>query len=103
MEKLILKSYDEIVERMLEVANEGGTAYTICFFDDAIEIIKKLLANEETAIGGLDIAQEEYKGYNKEYFISVDGDYIVDVEPAWNDECKNPGYLWFDAEKVFVV
>lgn len=105
MEKVIFKGYDEIVKQMFDVANDGGTAYAICFLDDAIGIIKKLLACDETTIGGIDIAQEEYNGYDKEYFVSIDGDYIVDVQPAWHEsnEYHEAGYLWFDAEKVFVV
>lgn len=104
-EKIIFNSYTELVDKMMEVANDGGTAYTICFFEDAKEIIKELLSREETEIAGMTISEPAYCGYNKEYFISVDGDMLIDVEPAWHDknEFHEAGYLWYDAEKVFVV
>lgn len=104
-EKIIFNSYTELVDRMMEVANDGGTAYTICFFEDAKAIIKELLSREGTQIASLNISEQSYCGYNKEYFISIDGDMLIDVEPAWHDknEFHDAGYLWFDAEKVFVV
>lgn len=103
MEKIIFNSYDELASHMFDIANDDGTAYAILFFDDAVQLIKSLLSDDRTTIGGVDIASEEYKGYTKEYFVSLDNEYIVDVQPAWSDECKEPGYLWFDAEKVYVI
>lgn len=105
MKKVTFNRYEEIVEQMLDIASEGEVVYTICFLDDAIGIMRQLLSHDETTIGGINIAQEEYAGYDKEYFVSIDGDYIVDVEPAWHEdnEYHKAGYLGFDAEKVFVV
>lgn len=105
MEKIVFEDYKSLVDRMMEVAEKGDTAYAVCFFDDAIEVMRELLKHDETTIGGIDIATEEYRGYSKEYYISVDGNMIVDVEPAWHEanEYNPEGYYWFDAEKIFIV
>ena len=105
MRKIVFNSYAELVDNMMDVANDGGTAYAICFFDDAKAVVKELLSREETDIGGIEISEPCYRGYNKEYYISVDGDFLVDVEPAWHDknEHNDAGYLWYDCEAVYVV
>lgn len=105
MEKLVFEDYTSLVDRMFEVAEKGDTAYAICFLDDAVEVMRELLKHDETSIGGINIAQENYNGYAKEYYVSVDGNMIVDVEPAWHEanEYHKEGYYWFDAEKIFIV
>lgn len=105
MRKIVFSSYAELVDNMMDVANDGGTAYAICFFDDAKAVVKELLSREETEIAGINISEPNYCGYNKEYYISIDGDFLVDVEPAWHDknEHNDAGYLWYDCEAVYVV
>lgn len=105
MEKIVFESYASLAEHMMNVAEKGDTAYAVCFLDDAVEVMRELLKYDGTNIGGINIAQEDYNGYSKEYFISVDGDMLIDVEPAWQkaNEYHEAGYLWFDAEKIFIV
>lgn len=105
MEKIIFENHEELAECMISVANHGDTAYAICFMDDASELLKELMRYDDVTIGGINISQEEYNGYSKEYYVSIDGNMIVDVEPAWHkaNEYHDAGYLWFDADKVFIV
>lgn len=104
-EKIKFNSYTELVDEMINVANDGCVAYAICFFDDAKNIVKELLSRDNTEIAGLNISEPSYCDYNKEYFISIDGDMLIDVEPGWHEknEYHEAGYLWYDAEKVFIV
>lgn len=105
MEKIIFENHKSLVERMMGDAEKGDTAYAICFLDDAVEVMRELLKHDGTTVGGINITQEDYNGYSKEYCVSVDGDMIVDVEPAWHEanEYNPAGYYWFDAEKIYIV
>lgn len=105
MKRIEFNTYEDLVDKMIEVAEMGGSVYAICFIDDANEIVKELLSRDETMIAGINMAPEEYNGYEKEYYISLDADMLVDVEPAWHDKNQyaDAGYLWFDAEAVFIV
>lgn len=105
MNKIVFDSIEALAECMMTDANKGDTAYAVCFLDDASELLRELMRFTEVTIGGINITKEEYNGYSKEYFISLDGDMVLDIEPAWHEsnEYHNAGYLWFDAEKVYIV
>lgn len=105
MEKITFKNHINLVERMMEDAEKGDVAYAVCFLDDAVEVMRELLKYDGTTVGGIEISQEDYNGYSKEYYVSIDGDMIVDVAPAWHEanEYNPAGYYWFDAEKIYIV
>lgn len=105
MDKIIFNGYAALVDKMLETADSGGVAYAVCFFKDAAGILKELMGIDGVSVGGIEIADEEYSGYAKEYYISVDGGYIVDVQPAWHDAdgYNGAGYLYYEAERTYIV
>lgn len=104
MDKIVFNDYIGLAHKMIETAESGGTAYAVCFFDDAVGILKELMSIDEVTVGSISITDEEYDGYTKEYYVSIDGDYIVDVQPAWHDknDYHDAGYYGFEAEDVFI-
>jgi hypothetical protein len=105
MEKIVFKDYETLADMMFDVAEAGDTAYAVCFFDDAAKLLKELMSFDETSVGGINIMDVDYNGYSKEYYISIDGDYIIDVQPAYSKELNNGkgAYLTYTAEKTFIV
>ena len=77
---------------MYEKAADGINITATLFFEDATSLIKALLLNDYIEIGGINIAQEEYTGYSKEYYITLSDDLTLDVTPAHN------GKLYLNAE-----
>lgn len=100
MEKIVFNDYETLADIMLDAADNGDITYAVCFFDDAVKLLKELMAFDKTSVGGIEIADTEYNGYSKEYYVSLDGDYIIDVQPALND---NGTYFSFESEKVYIV
>lgn len=105
MEKIIFNDYKTLAEIMYSIADAGDISYTVCFFDDAVKLLKELMSFEETSVGGIELSDEDYNGYSKEYYISLDDDFIIDVQPAYNKDLNNGkgAYYTFDAEKTFIV
>lgn len=104
MEKLVFNDYGSLAYKMLETADSGETAYAVCFFDDAVGLLKELMSVDEVSVGGIEIHDIDYEGYDKEYYVSIDEDYIVDVEPAWHEanEYCGAGYLGFEAANAYI-
>lgn len=84
MKKKVFKDYKDLSEYMYTKANDGINITATLFFEDATSLIKALLLNNDIIIGGINIAQEEYTGYSKEYYITLSDDLILDVTPAHN-------------------
>lgn len=92
MKKKVFKDYKDLSEYMYMKANDGINITATLFFEDATSLIKVLLLNDDIIIGGINIAQEEYTGYSKEYYITLSDDLTLDVTPAHN------GKLYLNAE-----
>lgn len=92
MKKKVFKDYKDLSEYMYAKASDGINITATLFFEDTISLIKELLLNDDIEIGGINIAQEEYTGYSKEYYITLSDDLILDVAPAHN------GKLYLNAE-----
>lgn len=86
MKKKVFKDYKDLSEYMYTKASDGINITATLFFEDAISLIKELLLNDDIDIGGINIAQEEYTGYSKEYYITLSDDLILDVTPAHNEK-----------------
>ena len=86
MKKKVFEDYNDLSEYMYIKASDGANITTVLFFEDAKFLVKALLLNDDVEIGGIDIADEEYNGYTKEYYITLSDDLILDVTPAHNGE-----------------
>lgn len=92
MKKKVFKDYKDLSEYMYTKASNGISVTATLFFEDTTSLIKALLLNDDIEIGGINIAQEEYTGYSKEYYITLSNDLTLDVTPAHN------GKLYLNAE-----
>ena len=102
-DKFIYHDYSELANSILADCKQKKTVYTILFFDEAVQLIKELLKNEEISIGYLEIQDSYYNGYNMEYYVIVDDELSLCVEEALaSDEYHKNKYLSFYADRVYI-
>lgn len=68
--------YDEIVEKDKEEVMFVG------HYDEAIEMIKNLMIQDDVMPHAIEIHDVEWDGYDKEYYVSLDSNLELWVEPA---------------------
>lgn len=104
MQKIKAKSAFEIAAMMIDAALDGKYAYAILYFDAAAALIRNLLGCEGATISSISISDPEYYRYSKEYYVSLDPEFVVSCEPAWHEknEYHDAGYTGFDADIVYV-
>ena len=68
--------YEEIVEKKKEEVMFIG------YYEDAIEVIKYLVVFDDVMPHALEIHDEEWDGYDKEYYVTLDENLELWVEPA---------------------
>lgn len=80
----------ELGALMHEAATEDHCDVTaVLFYDRAQELIKKLLGYDGVKIGKMDFCDESYD-YDREYYVTLDFESELIVEPAYS--FKNDGY-----------
>jgi len=98
------RDYVGIASDMFNIASNGKTIYLFTYFDDAVAVMRELLQYNTILVGSIDIAPEKDNWYNKEYYISLDENMMLDVEPAYQErnEWHDAGYAGFIADIVIV-
>ena len=101
--QIAIDNFYSLASAMHKHASNGNNVYALLYYDDAIELMRTLLLYRDISIGGIDIAQFDYKGYDKEYFVSLTG-MILDIEPAWAEACEyhDAGYLGYEPDLIFM-
>lgn len=98
MDRMIFNTYNELAEYMFTKASDGYNITSTLFVGDAMELLRTLIQYEEIDIGEINISQPEYNGYNKEYYISLSNDMILNVQAAQVDN----GYIFAEPDIMLI-
>lgn len=81
----LFNNHKELSDYMIDNALDGLYTVAVLFYEDAIRLTKELMINAGVEAIALDIEPTEYNGYDKEYYVSLNEDMTVFVEPAFVD------------------
>lgn len=89
MERRKFDNYSELGNRMYELACEESQVVTaVLFCEEAVELVKWLMLYDDITVRNIDIESEDYHGYDKEFYITLDGDLVLNVTPAYSDSAE---------------
>lgn len=98
--ELIVDDIEELVATVMSDAENIDIAYRIIAkYEEASAIVKELLQYEETSAYHLEIWDEGWDGYEKEFLITIDSTLAILCEPLYQDD----DYLSYDSDKVFIM
>ena len=105
MDAICFLSHGDLAEYMCDKALDGKTATAVLFFEDAKVLLKELACFEETTLENIEIHEPIWKGYSKEFYVTIDSDLCVWVEEAYheNEETGFKGYYRFGGEDVVAL
>ena len=90
MNRLLIEDMIDVAKAMYDMIKNG--CEDICFigkYDDAAMLIKELLmVYDETHIQQVSIESIDWDGYDKEYIVTLDHDFNVWCEKAYQEEYK---------------
>lgn len=86
MKKIHFNDAAELAEYMFNRVADYEYIAAALFFDDAKELMRELLMHDEVDIGILEISEFDYQGYSDEYYVFLDDEYTLSVEPAMRDD-----------------
>lgn len=105
MNTIKFNDYDAFAMRMVNDAMNGKWTTAVLFFDDAAELVKAIIrAEKDVVIDGINLNPTMMTGYDREYLVSFDEEFVLSVEPLWHEdnEYHKAGYLVFDADVCYV-
>jgi len=94
MEILKFKDIEDLYSFMCAISQgEEKNITAVLNYDDAVELMRCFLDDVIVEVGHLEIGEYDYNGYDKEYYVSIDTDLILDVCPAMPHYNKEFGYV----------
>lgn len=103
MDRIFFYDIAELGNFMHESAeDESLTVSSVMLYDKAVELIRWLMTYDDITVGSINIENEDYNGYKKEFYITLDSDLILDVTPAYKfkTEKSSAGYTDIDADLI---
>lgn len=105
MDSKVFESYEdfacEIVQKMQYVEDAIDI---VCFYEDARTMIRELILTGACTVGCVDIHDPEWKGYDKEYYITVskviDDEWTIWCEPAMREH--ETDYIYGEADICYL-
>ena len=98
MNTIKFNDYDAFAMRMVNDAMNGKWTTAVLFFDDAAELVKAIIrAEKDVVIDGINLNPTMMTGYDREYLVSFDEEFVLSVEPLWHEynEYHKAGYILF--------
>lgn len=105
LEDIFFDDIDDLVAHVMERIYDKDEVYSISIvakFNDAQEIIRAILADEDIRISDIDICSPDFSGYDAEYCLGIladDGVIEFSCAPAISDGY----YLDNEADEVYII
>ena len=98
MDTFCFLSHEDLAEYMGEKALDGKTVVAALLYNDAKKLLKELLCFEDTHVESIDLSAPIWKGYNKEFYVTIDSALGIDIQEAWHEsnEYNKEGYYKLD-------
>ena len=96
-------THADLAEAMCRLAESGKVVYAALFYEDARALLKELAYFDEVTFGNIDIEDPQWGGYKREYYVYVDDEYNVGVEPAWREKEGTDKGIYLGASGCIVL
>lgn len=93
--EVAIAMYDSITDDKLNEVMFVGC------YEDAVSVIKNLLIFDEITPYHICIKSEDWDGYDKEYYVTLDDKFNIWCEKAYSFELNN--YLYDETERLFIA
>lgn len=98
------ETHDDLAMCMCDLAKEANTVvYAVVFYEDVRKLLKSFGSIDEVKFGNIELEDPQWGGYAKEYYVYVDEDLEVGVEPAWRDRGKYGDACYMRADECIAL
>lgn len=104
MKEIVANDMSRISDLIMDDCADGKTVCAVFFYNEMEALIRSLLEYPDVCINSISITPPSWNGYTKEYILTMDENYDIDVEPAWREKNKyhDAGYVSFFANVLYI-
>lgn len=95
---LFFRDHKRLCDYMIDKARGGEYTVAVLFYKDAMCLLREMAKNDDVTIVGVELKPKEFDGYDLEYYVSMDKDMYVGIEPAFVDDI----YLSTEADLTLI-
>lgn len=99
-----VEDYKKLSSLIYRIADKGFVVCCVLSYEKAFELLKEIaMYSDNIQLGSIQLQNEDYSGYNREYYVTLDSDMYLDIAPAWNKgNDKHPAeYSYNEADVYF--
>lgn len=103
MKDLVFTDVSEVAEFAYKKAydlEDIGCVQVVGFYEEISDVLKEILQYDEVSVGNIELNSDDWNGYLKEYYLTIDEDMVVCVEPGYYAEKEI--YLQYEAETLII-
>ena len=103
MKDLVFTNASEVAEFAYKKAydlEDIGCVQVVGFYEEISDVLKEILQYDEVSVGNIELNSADWNGYLKEYYLTIDEDMVVCVEPGYYTEKEI--YLQYEAETLII-
>ena len=103
MKRFLINDLSEVAEAMYdEILNhKKNDVLFVGYYEDAVEVVKELSMYEGVIPFSVELHPEFIKGYDREYYVSLNDELEIWCQPAWYEEKEF--YFMTDVDIAFIV
>lgn len=103
LKDLVFTDVSEVAEFAYKKAydlEDIGCVQVVGFYEEISDVLKEILQYDEVSVGNIELNSDDWNGYLKEYYLTIDEDMVVCVEPGYYAEKEI--YLQYEAETLII-
>lgn len=85
MRRLFFDTHEDVSEYMVSMAKDGKCIEAVVYYDEAMSLIRDFAQFEDVEFEALSIEPYDYDRYDKEFYVYLDSDMVLSVEPTKMD------------------
>lgn len=100
---MTMSDYEHLGTVMYELAEDGLVVCSVLSSEQAFELLRELSIYDDVQLGSIHLQNGDYECYDREYYVTLDTDMVLDIEPAWHngDDKHSAGYAYNEADVFF--
>lgn len=95
-----MPDYKKLGNLMHDTADLGCVICCVLSYEQAFDLFRELSIYDDIQLGSIHLQNEDYNGYDREYYVTLDSDMVLDIAPAWHkgDETHSDSYAYNEAD-----
>lgn len=100
---ITMSDFEHLSTVMYELADSGFVVCSVLSNEQAFELFRELSVYDDVQLGSISLQNGDYDCYDREYYVTLDTDMVLDIVPAWHkgDEKHSAGYTYNEADVFF--